>query len=170
MKVIDNFLPEEEFEWIVSHFLPTEECNTAKLPWFYNEAIVSTSKIRIPQFTHTFVDMGKKLSPHIKLIDSSLSFLGIKNPNDLIRVKANLTVRTTFHRNTGYHQDFKNADLTTAILYLNTNNGWTQLKSGEKVKSIANRMVIFPTKTLHAGVTCTDERKRVVINFNYHDR
>ena len=45
--------------------------------------------------------------------------------------------------------------------------GWTQFKKGGKVKSVANRMVIFDNNLLHAGVTCTDEKCRVVMNFNY---
>ena len=55
----------------------------------------------------------------------------------------------------------------TAILYINTNNGWTRFKKGARVKSIANRIVIFDSNLEHSGVTCTDEKRRVVMNFNY---
>ena len=55
----------------------------------------------------------------------------------------------------------------TAVFYINTNNGWTEFKKGGKVKSVANRIVIFDSKLEHSGVTCTDENKRVVMNFNY---
>ena len=30
-----------------------------------------------------------------------------------------------------------------------------------------NRMVIFPSNVLHAGTTCTDQKTRIVLNFNY---
>ena len=56
---------------------------------------------------------------------------------------------------------------TTAILYINTNNGYTKFKKGGKVKSVANRMLIFDSQLEHAGVTCTDALRRVVVNFNY---
>jgi hypothetical protein len=59
---------------------------------------------------------------------------------------------------------------TTAILYLNTCNGGTELKIKEKIKFIKaeeNKIVIFPSKTLHRAVTSTDADKRYIINFNY---
>ena len=57
--------------------------------------------------------------------------------------------------------------MTTSILYLNTNNGWTAIKGYGKVENVANRMVIFDSNLQHSGVTCTDKNRRVVINFNY---
>ena len=50
---------------------------------------------------------------------------------------------------------------------MNTNNGWTEFKSGIKVNSIANRMLIFDSKYEHVGVTSTDSNRRVVLNFNF---
>ena len=70
-----------------------------------------------------------------------------------------------FHRNTGWHVDNKN--MKTSILYINTNNGYTKIKGHGKVKSVANRMVIFPSTLEHAGFACSDKKKRVVVNFNW---
>jgi len=56
---------------------------------------------------------------------------------------------------------------TTAILYMNTNNGYTKFEDGTKVESVANRMITFPANMKHSGTSCTDEKTRVVINFNY---
>ena len=81
------------------------------------------------------------------------------------RVTASLTSRTVFNRKTGYHIDYPN--IRTAIFYLNTNNRYTKFKKHGKVKSIENRIVIFNSNLEHQGVTCTDEKRRVVINFNY---
>ena len=55
----------------------------------------------------------------------------------------------------------------TAIFYVNTNNGWTEFKKGGKVKSVANRIVIFDSQLYHQGYTCTDQKRRVVMNFNW---
>ena len=55
----------------------------------------------------------------------------------------------------------------TAIYYVNTNNGYTYFEDGQKVESVENRLVIMPSNLPHAGATCTDELRRVVINFNY---
>ena len=56
---------------------------------------------------------------------------------------------------------------TTSILYMNTNNGYTEFQNGAIVESIENRMVVFPAEMKHRGTSCTDEKIRVVINFNY---
>ena len=40
-------------------------------------------------------------------------------------------------------------------------------KKGGKVKCIENRLVTFDSNLEHAGVTCTDKKRKVVINFNY---
>ena len=44
---------------------------------------------------------------------------------------------------------------------------YVEFKDGGKVKSVANRMIVFPCALKHRGVSCTNQMKRVVINFNY---
>ena len=56
---------------------------------------------------------------------------------------------------------------TTSIFYVNSNNGYTVFEDGTKVESVANRFVSFPANMKHKGTSCTDEKIRVVINFNY---
>ena len=96
-------------------------------------------------------------------IEPYLPFFKMK---ELCRIKANLAPRTIFHRKTGWHVDNLPCS-TTAILYMNTNNGWTEFKKRGRVKSVANRAVIFDSNLEHRGVTCTDVERRVLINFNY---
>ena len=50
---------------------------------------------------------------------------------------------------------------------MNTNNGYTKFEDGSIVESVANRIVTFPANMKHLGTSCTDEKTRVVINFNY---
>ena len=45
--------------------------------------------------------------------------------------------------------------------------GWTQFKKGGKVKCVENRMVIFDSNLEHTGFSCTDQKRKVVVNFNY---
>ena len=59
---------------------------------------------------------------------------------------------------------------TTSIYYVNTNNGYTKFETGEIVESVENRMVTFPSNIRHTGSSCSDEKIRVVINFNYFSR
>ena len=61
-----------------------------------------------------------------------------------------------------------NLGQTTAIYYLNSNNGSTVFKdSGDKVESVANRLIVFDGSIEHAGTSCTDDSRRVVLNINY---
>ena len=39
--------------------------------------------------------------------------------------------------------------------------------NGKKILSKQNKLIIFDNDQPHTGSTCTDERIRVVINFNY---
>ncbi len=67
----------------------------------------------------------------------------------------------------GYHLDNQSSTLA-AIYYINTNDGYTNFKEGGKINSVANRLVLFNTDEYHTGATCTDEKVRVLINFNYY--
>ena len=103
-------------------------------------------------------------------MDPVVSRLEIK-PGNLLRIKANLSPKTIFHRRGGYHRDVSSThrNIKIAILYVNSNNGWTHIKGYGKVKSVANRVVIFDCNLSHSGYTCTDEKTRVLINFNWKE-
>ena len=160
-QVIDNFLPTYQFKTLESLIMTSE-----KFPWYLVNNTVSLENphynVKDFQFVHAFYSGGKITSQFFSDFESVLTLLGATKLN---RIKANLRPRTTFHRRGGYHIDY--ADVTTAILYMNTCNGWTHFKKGGKVKSVANRLVKFDSNQEHQGVTCTDEKVRVVINFNY---
>ena len=160
VKVVDNFLPEYQFKQIQDMLIEKDPI----FPWYYNDDICYENDGKF-QFTHTFYNHndGTK-SYYYSLLDACQNKLGVKK---LVRIKANLNTRTLFHRKTGWHYDFE--DMTTSILYLNTNNGWTAIKGYGKVESVANRMVIFDSNLQHTGVTCTDQNRRVMINFNYEE-
>ena len=70
-----------------------------------------------------------------------------------------------------FHTDTNGKDneevMTTAIFYLNTNNGYTEFESGERVESISNRLLEFPSSCRHRATGQTDTDKRIVLNFNY---
>ena len=87
------------------------------------------------------------------------------------RIRLNLNCKFPEPRKYHYHLDMSlgnaSALWTTAILYINTNNGYTEFEDGTKVDSVANRLVTFPANTRHRGVSQTDEETRILINFNY---
>ena len=95
------------------------------------------------------------------------------NGKSLLRIKANLMTRTDQPVTSGFHIDVSNKEgkcderSYTSIFYINTNNGYTEFVDGTKVKSIENRMITFHGSCFHSGVTATDEKTRIVLNFNY---
>ena len=85
----------------------------------------------------------------------------------LIKIKINCNTRTSNIVEHMFHTDVENYDSKTGILYVNTCNGYTEFENGTKVESKANRFIEFDSKLKHRGTTCTDEKRRVVINLNY---
>ena len=70
----------------------------------------------------------------------------------------------------GFHTDFptdSDFKFTTGILYINDNDGYTIFENGEKVDSVRNRYVEFASDIRHSGSSCTNQKRRLVINFNY---
>ena len=167
MEIIDNFLSEYQFKQITNVIL------LPHFPWYWNDQTLDPKhyKHHNPnnyQFTHRIFHYadGGIISDYYSLCDIIQQKLGVRK---LSRIKMNLLPQTFFHRKGGMHTDLGGLPSIqkTAIFYLNTNNGWTEFKKGGKVKSVANRMVIFDSNIEHQGVTCTDKKRRVVINFNY---
>ena len=160
VEVIDNFLPKDIFVEMQYKILAND------FPWYYNNGIVGPHQKNKYQFVHTFfnhdINFSNLHNEYYNFIEPCLHELGVKS---LKRVKANLNPKTIFHRNGGFHCDIKN--VTTSIFYINTNNGWTKFKDGCKVECIENRMVIFDSNIEHAGFSCTDQKRKVVVNFNY---
>ena len=180
VKVIDNFLDQSTFENLESVIMGNE------ISWYYLPHVdYEDEEGERFQFTHAFYkDVGEGFQ-----VVHSLSYFKFIIPiieklksKILIRVKANLLTQTPniienkFHIDRGPPQGREVLPLrdverlkpyTTSILYMNTNNGYTKFEDGTTVKSVANRMVTFPASMRHLGTTCTDEKIRVVINFNY---
>ena len=158
IQVFDNFLSDYEFGQLKTLMMGET------FPWYFNDGIVAYNDSNY-QFTHAFYhndSYGNLDNPNFSFVEPCVRRLGVTR---LVRVKANLNHRTLFHRNGGFHVDYNN--LHTAILYINTNNGWTKFKGGGKIKCVENRMVIFDSNIQHAGFTCTDKKRKVVVNFNY---
>ena len=165
MKIEDDFLAQDDFYELQTFMVGPEPA----LPWYYNSIVDSDDDVDKFQFTHLFYTDWVPISSSMKILNPILIKI---DPVSFWRIKANLLTRTSniveneFHQDAGEHEKLSK-QWTTAIFYMNTNNGYTEFEDGTKVESVANRIVIFPTNTKHRGTSCTDERTRVVINFNY---
>ena len=156
-KIIKDFLKPEQFEDFQKMFyLPT-------FPWYLNKVLNENEE---RQFTHSFFLRQKRNSDFFPFLRPFVKKL---NMFILVKAKANLLLKTTKIVEHGFHKDFdlNHVPLLTAVYYVNTNNGYTQLKNGTKIPSLANTIAIFDTQEMHTGSTCTDKDHRIVLNFNY---
>jgi hypothetical protein len=162
IKIIDNFLPDNIFTSVNNMF------HREDFPWFWAEAktyeessFMNPNPIDNYQFVHMFYNYNERISTwNIQPIVERLDIRAI------VKIKCNLSPRTSEIVSFGFHSDF-DFDCKTSIYYINTNNGYTEFINGKKVESIGNRMVIFDSKIKHRGTTCTDQKRRMVLNLNY---
>ena len=159
MNIYKNFLKKEDFKKIESVMMGN------KFPWYFQSNIVVVSKDKNDfQFMYAFVldGLSNCSSDMMDLLKPIISKLTFKN---ISKIKANLLTRDKKIKEHGMHidQDYG----TTGIFYLNTCNGYTKFENDKKIKSKKNTYVEFNSTLKHTGSSCTDQQRRVVINFNY---
>ena len=175
-KIYDNFLDEQDFLNLKSIML------SGNFPWHYNERTSgdymenqtfyrddkSSAKSSDYQFTHIFYSNYQVNSPFFYLVSPLIQKI---NPSSIMRIKANLTNKTDRSMVYGFHVDQPDApsNLKSAVYYVNTTNGPTLFEDGTEIESVENRLVIFDTNLVHSAVSQTDEKARIVINFNFYE-
>ena len=164
MRVVDNFLPQADFKFAQSLIMDYG------FPWMWNDSVTKEVGLADPnefQFVHLFYDpLSGVVTDYPRWIDIIKPYGDRMNLTSLMRIKANLNIGTKEYLTREFHTDF-NVKCTTAIAYMNNNNGYTLFEDGTKVESKENRVVIFDSQMRHAGIPCTDKKRRVVINFNF---
>tara|TARA_B100000902_G_scaffold194968_1_gene186283 strand:+ start:681 stop:1160 length:480 start_codon:yes stop_codon:yes gene_type:complete len=158
MEIIDNYLAPDLFNVIRDNLLISQN-----IPWFLQTDASGQGVEKYPYFTHLMHSNHKSNSNHFD--QNIVPILFMFGANALIRVKVNMYPRTEtlyhYHDHTDYEFPHK-----AAILYLNTNDGYTII-GDTKVESIANRLLKFDATQMHHSTTCTDQQYRANINFNY---
>ena len=162
-KIIDNVLPKPVADKVGEDLLVD-----ARFPWYLSvvSAKYPPDILNNYQFVHIFYNKYNITSTFFSIIAPIVDYL---NPESIIRIKANLNPRTESRYKFEYHTDYesKSSDRKTAIYYVNSNDGITILEDGTEIESVANRLVIFDQKISHTGTTCTNQKVRCLINFNY---
>ena len=163
IKVMNDFLKEDNFKKIQDTLLG------GWFPWYFTNGVSEFDPdnrcLREYQFTHTFFINNNISSNWFTLFDEVIEKI---QPSKIVKIKANLLTVSENNIIFDFHTDLpEDIKEKTAILYINTNNGFTVFKDGTKISSVENRLVIFDSNILHAGTTCTDKKTRCVINFNY---
>lgn len=162
--VLDDFLPEDEFKVFEDFIMGTE------FEWYWSDGQAEIPQKDRYMFNHMFfchIDgINSRYYEICRPVMQKLWRSG--NKMKVVRIKANLTTQSVTPEGSGYHTDYKN--ITTAIHYINTNNGYTEFKDGGIIESVRNRMIIFDSNLFHQGVSNTDDKRRVVVNYNYETK
>jgi hypothetical protein len=166
IEVIDDYLPLEQFQEVQRQLLNTS------WPWYFNDVIDSAEESDVSnlskfQFTYAFFHRKNWVNSGEKVIWPLTQSI---NPIAWLRIKANLNTWTPDPAINSFHIDqvgMGEIPFYTSIFYVNTNNGKTLFKNGTEIQSIANRLITFPGTLMHTGCSCTDAKRRVLINFNY---
>lgn len=169
MQVAEKFLEEYKFQELKNII------SSNSFGWSFNEVSVYNSDAEVSdlknyQFTHVLYDNSKPVSEFYDYFLNNF-FINL-NFSVLLRAKINLNVNIGEIKEKPFHTDIptfmaKKINYNTGIFYFNTNNGYTKFKTGEMVKSIENRFLFFNGNTPHCGSTCTDDKKRIVLNVNW---
>ena len=159
IEVIDNFLPEDNFKALEKAIM-----TPVTFPWYYVPTLSDAGDLKEYYFIHFFYEsVDHPPSQHFPLIKKLLFKLQCQA---LLRVKANLFLSKPKIYEHEIHFDFAN-ESKSCVFSVNTNNGYTRI-GNEKIESVANRAVIFPSKLHHRSTSCSDQQIRVNININYY--
>jgi len=159
-KIIDNFLDKVSFKHIKDFIL------AENFQWFLSKKIAvknENTKDNAIYFYHLIYKDNLVFSNVIKVLAPLIKKLDVKA---LIRIKINLYPNQDKFIIHTPHTDYPYKH-KGAIFYINTNNGYTLLENKIKIKSIANRLLLFNSSKKHSSTSCTDKRRRVNINFNF---
>jgi hypothetical protein len=156
-QIIDNFLEPKYFKFLQTRML------SDNFPWFYVDFVGYEHDTKYSYFTHAAYDsytVNSDLYRDLTMVIEKLE------PKAIIRIKANLYINIGALVQSCMHKD-QPFEHKGAVLYMNTTNGPTILKDGTEIECVANRLVKFNTFEDHAASFCTDQKYKMVINFNY---
>jgi len=165
-EIIDNALTPMEFEVLNSVL------GKGSFPWFWNARLNEYQKLnktKDQKLNHCFLNHNFNIFnnhvgvPYDQIFIPLLKLLKIKV---LIRVHTNMYVCTPKLEEHTDHRD-QHFPCQAALLYLNTCDGSTLIYQKHRVKSVANRLVKFRGDCLHHSTSCTDQKRRLVVNVNY---
>ena len=141
----------------------------SNFPWLFDNNLNGKKRLGNYYFTYAMIDEGvigceKWLPIFIPLLDK------LKIPlSNVYRLKTNLYPCT--HRRVHHctHRDYPpEAPLTTALYYVNTNNGITKFDGTFKsIKSKRNRIALFNGSNYHHSTSPTDSNYRTSVNIDY---
>lgn len=158
-EIVDNFLDKDTFNEIKTVI------ESDHFAWYWNDQVTFKKSNDFPYyFTHRLYEDNVIQSPFYQQFMSPIfEKLEVKA---VIRIKINQYTNVNKFIENENHTDYS-FEHKGAILYLNTNNGYTILEDGTKIESIENRLLKFEPHKKHRSTHCTDAKRRLNMNFNY---
>ena len=167
MKIIKNFLPKKQFKNIQSILMGSG------FPYYYQNNYLDEkhkgNALEDYFFVHIIKDqIDSDIIADNPTLENILDPIMLKLKSDyLTRAKINFYPNQHKHIYSNWHTDQDNENTKVAIYCVNTCNGYTELKTGEKAPSVENSIILFNANVLHRSVTQTDTKRRINININY---
>ena len=158
MNIYNNFLSKKNFKKL------KDEMMGHNFPWYFKDGINKIPDKNF-QFCFIFINGEGKINCSDKMMDLLKPVLSKLKYKKINKIKANLLTKDINITEHGMHID--QYEGKTGILYINKCNGYTKFENGKKIKSEENKFVEFNSTLKHTGSSCTDKKRRVVINFNY---
>ena len=169
LKIIDNFLTDNDFNLLVSNTIGRNDGQQVQFrvvsnvenfgaieenwSWYMINMLYSTDTPQneiCGKIYEMFVPKFKKLA----------------NFKTMIRIKMNAYPYTNVVKEHKEHIDF-NYEHIGAVFSLNTCDGYTKFSDGTKVESVSNRIVFFDASKYHQSTTTSNAKLRYNINFNF---
>ena len=165
-EVIDNFLDEMYFDSLVTFFT-----GNGQAEWFFYAdgpepnavQYVTPDNDKLFYMYHMFFEAHFPESPFYSNLMPLLDRLDVKH---LIRMKANFYPNTERLQEHPMHVDMEFSH-SGAILSLNTCDGYTKLKDGTKIDSVANRVLLFDGNKEYCSTNATNVFARFNFSINY---
>lgn len=149
---------------------------SSNINWYWSHAMVTDASYNKTTaedsgfWYHNFYFRGEVLSPFFDTL--ILPILEPLKISELYNVRANCMYNPIGSKKvvSDWHIDLKDPNATTAILYLNTCNGYTEIKKDiiYTQESVENTFISFNSMLNHRAIGQTDSLRRIVINFNYY--
>ena len=169
LKIIDNFLTDNDFNLLVSNTVGRNDGHQVQFrvvsnvenfgaieenwSWYMINMLYSTDTPQneiCGKIYEMFVPKFKELA----------------NFKTMIRIKINAYPYTNVVKEHKDHIDF-DYEHAGAVFSLNTCDGYTKFSDGSKVGSVANRIVVFDASKKHHSTTTSNAKLRYNINFNF---
>ena len=169
LKVIDNFLNENDFNMLISNTIGRNDGQQVQFRVVSN---VENFGAIEENWSWYMINMIYSMDAPQNEICGKIyqmfapKFKQLANFKTMIRIKMNAFPYTNVVKEHKKHIDY-NYEHIGAVFSLNTCDGYTKFSDGTKVESIANRIVFFDASKYHQSTTTSNAKLRYNMNFNF---